>query len=141
MFINIILYQEVFQQIYSQFCFDSYSFIFWFFSFDTIKVLMSVCPIVSVFRFYGCCHPCFYIILIFQVDETYEELPSWGPGPQNILRWKATVQSCLNQQPVKSTIVFYGFNLFQYKNYQNVFFNCLALKWKNKFYKLRTFCF
>ena len=21
---------------------------------------MSVCPTVSVLRFYGCCHPCFY---------------------------------------------------------------------------------
>ena len=59
MSIYIILYQEVFQQIYSQFCFDS--FLFWLFSCDTIQVLMSVCPLVSELHFYGCCHPCFLI--------------------------------------------------------------------------------
>ena len=59
MSINIILYQEVFQQIYSQFCFDSYSFIFRFFSSDTLQVLMFVSHTVLEIRFYGCCHPCY----------------------------------------------------------------------------------
>ena len=70
MSINIIPYQAVFQQIYLQFCFDSYTFIFWLFSSDIIQVLMSVCPTVSVLRFNGCCHPC--CILVFFTRNTFK---------------------------------------------------------------------
>ena len=38
MSINIILYQAVFEQIYLQFCFDSYTCIFWVFRSDTKSV-------------------------------------------------------------------------------------------------------
>ncbi len=31
---------------------------------------MSVCPTVPVLRFYGCCHPCFYL-----AETSYEHNP------------------------------------------------------------------
>ena len=45
--------------------FDSYTFIFWLFSSDTLQVLMFVWPTVSELRFYGCCHSCFQKIIYF----------------------------------------------------------------------------
>ena len=65
MSLNIIMYLSSFQQIYFQFCFDFYTFIFWLFSSDTLQVIMFVCTTVSELRFYRCCHPClfkFYLI-------------------------------------------------------------------------------
>ena len=58
-FWNTDTYLSGLQQIYLQFYFDLYKFIFCLFSSDTLKVLMFVCPNISEPRFYGCCHPCY----------------------------------------------------------------------------------
>ena len=36
---------------------ETYTFIFFLFSSDTLQELMFVCPTISDLRFYGCCHP------------------------------------------------------------------------------------
>ena len=41
------------------YCIETYTFIFFLFSSDTLQELMFVCPTVSDLRFYGCCHLCF----------------------------------------------------------------------------------
>ena len=89
MSINIILYQAVFQQIYLQYCFDSYTFLFRLFSSDLIKVFMSVCPTVSKLRFYGCCHPC---LVIFRAN------PLQNLSPHNTLCPSKTFSNGFSRQ-------------------------------------------
>ena len=83
MFLKIIMYLCSFQQIYLSFCFDCYTFIFWLFSFDTLQVLMFVCPIILELRFYGWCYPCYiascleYLIVKLFVLVLYSCTLTW----------------------------------------------------------------
>ena len=64
MSLNSILNEEVLQH-------KTFELIFYLFSYDTLQVLMFVCPIVLELRFYGCFHPCFYRYTVIKNKKRY----------------------------------------------------------------------
>ena len=94
MSINIILYQEVFQQTYSQFCFDS--FIFLIFGSDTIQVLMTVCPTVSELRFMN---DVIFVYFCFLVPRSGEAATNGMSGPKTKANNEKQMSNFLSKQP------------------------------------------
>ena len=47
-----------------------YAIIICLFSFDTLQVLVFVCPSISELRFYGCFHPCLFVSILTNMKHS-----------------------------------------------------------------------